>query len=293
MKSRLVWLILLLPVLLLLVVLAGPFFYLSSSRDFEQLVIPADGYEIVGYLSEGTSRDGPWLVFGHGNRSAGQAHELYQRLLQNVRPEVTILAIDFRGFGQSSAEGLATADRVWDRSDDLAAAVAYLKATYQATDKQIILSGHSLGAAQALKAAQQTPYRLVIPIGLGDYDTILANDEEIRSYSEKLSDATRATIDPEVIRREGEQLRPAGLFSPCPATPVILVFGARDDGYSVLYSQHKVPDSCQPPISWRTVPLADHMYGTEGGRLPGPVQRYYAAISLSLLTYTINQLLAE
>jgi pimeloyl-ACP methyl ester carboxylesterase len=293
MRSRPVWLILLLAALLILVVLAGPFLYLSGSRDFEQLVIPADGYELVGYLSQGTSPNGPWFVFAHGNRASGQAHPLYQRFLRNLQPEATILAIDLRGFGKSSAEGLATADRVWDRSGDFEAAVAYLKTAYQAGDERIILSGHSLGAAQALKAAQQTPYRLVIPIGLGDYDTILINEEEIRSYSDKLAEVTGAAIDPAVVRREGDLLRPAGLFSPCPLTPVVLVFGDRDDGNSVLYSQHKVPDSCEPPIRWRTVPLADHMYGTEGSRLPGPIQRYYAEISMSMLTRTVNQLLAE
>jgi pimeloyl-ACP methyl ester carboxylesterase len=289
MRSRPIWLILFLAVLLLLVVLAGPFLYLSGSRNFEQLVIPADGYEIVGYLSEGTSPDGPWFVFAHGNRAIGQAHPLYQRFLRNLQPEATILAIDMRGFGQSSAEGLATADRVWDRSGDFEAAVAYLKATYQATDDRIILSGHSLGAAQALKAAQHTPYRLVIPIGLGDYDTILVNEEEIRSYSEKLSATTGVTIEPEIIRREGEQLRPAGIFSPCPATPVILVFGTRE----ATLSDHKLPDHCQLPILWQTVPLADHMYGTEGGRLPSLVQKYYAVISISLLTHAVNKLLVE
>ena len=71
MRSRPVWFILILAVLLLLVVLAAPFLYLSGSRDFEQLVIPADGYEIVGYLSEGTNPDGPWFVFAHGNRAIG------------------------------------------------------------------------------------------------------------------------------------------------------------------------------------------------------------------------------
>jgi pimeloyl-ACP methyl ester carboxylesterase len=116
----------------------------------------------------GGSPDGPWIIFAHGNRREGQAHPLYQRLTGNIRAEATVLALDLRGFGQSSADGLETAAAVWDRSGDIEAAVVYLKSHYQATDEQIILMGHSLGAAQALKAAQRRPYRLAIPIGLGE-----------------------------------------------------------------------------------------------------------------------------
>jgi hypothetical protein len=262
-------------------------------RSFEQVLIPADGYEIVGYLSMGTDLDGSWVIFGHGNRQSGQNHELYQSLLHNLHREATVLAIDFRGFGRSSAEGLELADNIWDRSSDFDAAITYLKSTYHITDSQIVLMGHSLGAAQSLRASQGKRFRLVIPIGLGDYDTVLASDESMRRYGEKFLSNTGVFLEPEMVLREGRLLVPSSLFFPCPETPVVLLFGARDDRNSVMYTAGKVPADCEPPIRWSKIPLADHMYGTERGDLPPLVQRLYSTIVMSFLTWRVNQLLAE
>jgi hypothetical protein len=282
-----------LSVIIIAIVLLVPFIYLSSSRNFTRVEISADRYNIVGYLSEGTSPNGLWVIFGHGNRQEGQDHKLYQKFLHNLRPDVSILAVDFRGFGQSSAEGLEVADSIWDRSGDFNAAIAYLRTTYHTSNDQIILIGHSLGAAQALKAAQRVHYRLVIPIGLGDYDVVLASRESIREYSEKLSNNFGVNINPEVIIREGEEMRPLSLFSPCPITPVVLVFGAQDDKNSLLYSKYKVPDHCNPPILWRIIPFADHMYGTEKRGYPKLITEYYSTVTMSFLIRTINQLSTE
>jgi hypothetical protein len=291
MKLMRYWYVVILVMLLLLALFLAPLVYMSNTRVFEQVDITADGYELTGFLSEGSSAKGPWVVFGHGNRQEGQNHILYQRLLNNLRSEVTILAIDFRGFGQSSSEGLELSDSIWNRSGDFDAAITHLKRTYQVTDDQIVLIGHSLGAAQALKAAQYIQYRLAIPIGLGDYDVVLANHDTINEYARKLSQNTGVMIGPAVLWNEGEEMRPVSLFTPCPKTPVTLVFGRWDDKNSLLYSKNKVPDNCEPSISWRIIPLADHMYGTERENLPRVVTVYYSVVVTSLLTQTINQLL--
>lgn len=293
MKRIRFWHLLVFGVLVLLVIVLLPFLYMSGSRLFEQVTIPADGYEIAGYFSPGTNSNGPWVIFGHGNRQEGQDHVLYQSLLRNVRSEAAVLAIDFRGFGQSSAEGLERADNIWDRSGDFDAAVSYLQANYQVPDDQIVLMGHSLGAAQALRAAHDRQYRRVIPIGLGDYDRVLSNPDQMRDYSEKFASNTGVALEPEVMLREGQKFVPASLFTPCPETPVTLVFGEHDDSNSVLYSAEKVPTQCDPPIRWYIIAQADHMYGTEGRDYPEVIQKLYSTTTLSLLTWRVNRLLDE
>jgi len=280
----------------LLLILGGvtlQFVYLSKARSFEEVRIPAEGYEIAGYLSPGTSPGGPWVVFGHGNRREGQASELYRRLTNNLSREASVLAIDFRGFGQSSSNGLASADKILDRSGDFDAAVAYLKENFGATNEDIILMGHSLGAAQALKAAHDEHYRLAVPIGLGNYEVVVGSQQGIRSYGEKFRSNTGVTVAPEVVLRESEQFTPLSLFSPCPETPVALVFGAYEHAEALLHQPAKIPEDCAASIQWIVIPFADHMYGTEKDGLPKPLQRLYVTFSLSLLTWQINQLLRQ
>jgi hypothetical protein len=52
--------------LLAAVGLAVPFIYLSHSRIYTKVSIPANGYELSGYLSEGDKGDRRWIIFGLG-----------------------------------------------------------------------------------------------------------------------------------------------------------------------------------------------------------------------------------
>jgi alpha/beta superfamily hydrolase len=274
-------------------IIAVPIIYMSGVRSFEEVSIPAEGYEIQGYLSKGSKPDGPWVVLTHGNRKSGQAHTLYQRLMHNLTDDVSILAIDFRGFGRSSAEGMLFADRILDRSGDIEAGVAYLKQTYGVEDQQIVLVGHSLGSLQILKAVKGHRYRLLVPIGPANFEVFLTDQERMEDYMTKFERNTGVRLAPDVMVQEGSQLTPQALFSPCPETPVALIVGAYDHGDTLLDHRQEVPEDCQGTIHWITIPLSDHMYGTEDFNLPRPLRTMSSTLSLSLLTWRLNQLVTD
>src|SRR5690606_21904853 len=114
----------------------------------------------------------------------GQAHELYQRILKNLPDDATVLAIDFRGFGRSSSESISASDKLFDRSIDIDAAVAYLMQNHGAQRHQVILIGHSLGALQVLKAAHDQDYNAAIALGPGNFDLFL-EENALSNYLHK------------------------------------------------------------------------------------------------------------
>ena len=63
-------------ILIVISLLILPASYLSSQRSFDKVSIQGEGYQINGYLSQGTEADGKWVVLVHGNRQSGQEHEL-------------------------------------------------------------------------------------------------------------------------------------------------------------------------------------------------------------------------
>jgi pimeloyl-ACP methyl ester carboxylesterase len=67
--------------------------------------------------------------------------------------EYSVLAIDLRGFGGSSGDGIEQAPNTIDRSEDLLTIENYLINNYDVQDDQLILIGHSFGAAQVMKDA--------------------------------------------------------------------------------------------------------------------------------------------
>jgi pimeloyl-ACP methyl ester carboxylesterase len=276
---------------LVLAAIAAPLAYLSDTRSFEEISIPADGYQIKGYFSLGTDPDGTWLIFTHGNRKAGQAHTLYQRLLNNLAAEISILAIDFRGYGQSSNEGLASADEILVRSGDIDAAVEYLKRTYDVRDDQIVLMGHSLGSLQVLKAAQGLTYRLVVAIGPGDFERFITSDRQMQDYIAKFRRNTGVELTPDDMVREGSQLTPQALLSSCPESPITIVFGDFETNESLYRQYQQIPVGCIQSIKFITIPFSNHMYWTEGGSLPRPVRYFQSTIALSLLVRNLNHIL--
>jgi hypothetical protein len=54
----------------------------------------------------------------------------------------------------------------------------------------------ALGASRVLNAAGERPYRLVIPIGFGDY-SIMQDDQEHAQYVEKFEATTGIEVPPE------------------------------------------------------------------------------------------------
>lgn len=285
------WKLVTLGLFLMLAVVSIPFIYTSGSRTFREVSIPAEGYHIAGNISEGTDPAGTWIVFTHGNRKSGQAHRLYQNIINNLDDDLSILAIDFRGFGASSAEGLVTADHVLDRTDDIKAATAYLESSYGISRQNITLIGHSLGALQVLKAGQDNQYGAIIAMGPANFEVFLDNGIRMQRYIQKFEGNTGVEMTGETMLREGSTLTPPSLFSPCPLSPVTLVFGARDHGDIMLHDRPMIDALCPSNIKWLVIPLADHMYGTEIVGFPNPVPTLYSTFLQSLLKWQLNRLL--
>lgn len=284
-------------IVLLFILVVGavivPQFYLSNQRSFQEVTIPGDGYKINGYLSEGVDPQGKWIILVHGNRKIGQDHELYRVIRNNLPMEYSVLAIDLRGFGGSSGDGIKQAPNTIDRSEDLLTVENYLVNTYDIQEDQLILIGHSFGAAQVMKDAQNHNHLLVIPIGLGDWDGLIENPSAVQSYIRKFQSNTGAVLEPDVLLDEGKEFTTKALFNDCPNSPVWMVYASQDDGIQ----RHKIPyqtlhQLCQSQINWSEIALSDHTFGTEFARLPEPLKGIYSRFSLSLLLYRLNGILS-
>jgi pimeloyl-ACP methyl ester carboxylesterase len=228
----------------------------------------------------------------HGNRREGQSHELYQQIRNNLSEEFSVLAIDFYGFGESSIEGLRQANYSLDRRDDIETAVEYLKGNFGVSEDQIVLVGHSMGATEVMRAALDLNYRLAIPIGLGDWDSLLADPKQVIQYTQKILRNTGVRIEPERVYEDGKLFTANALFLGCPETPVWLVFASRDDGREPLSpSYHEAHNRCGQDLQWSVIPFSNHMYGTEGSRFPKILTSIVPRINLSFLMMRLNNIL--
>jgi hypothetical protein len=93
--------------------------------------------------------DAPVLLFLHGTRWDVRASAKRMRQLHALG--FSVLGVDYRGFGRSSA-ALPSEDRV---AEDARAAWAWLARTHPQARRYVY--GHSLGAAVAVRLAQEVP----------------------------------------------------------------------------------------------------------------------------------------
>lgn len=275
------------------IALTFPFAYLSQTRHLEKITIPASNYQITGYISPGSVPDNPWAIFIHGNRKVGQSHILYQKIANNISPEINLLALDLRGFGESIAYEPQTEGPVLDRTGDIEAARSYLIEKYSIEDETIILIGHSLGAVQVLKAAKLHPYRHVFSIGPGDFESFLDDPDKMRGYIEKFNSNSNLELTEERMSEEGRELAAQSLFSSCPLSPTVLIFGAFEDKAVTRTYQQSIRPECPERLEWVTIPISDHMYGTEISKLIIPFRSVYSNLSISLLVWKLNRRLIE
>lgn len=292
--KRITWIIIICGSILLLLVVGLPYLYLMGERSYQEVTIPAEGYELNGYLDNGTDPDGAWIILVHGNRKDGQSHELYRQIRNQLSERISMLALDLRGFGGSSSEGMEHSENILNRIVDIDAAVKYLKDNYGVDDNQIILIGHSLGASHVMKAAIDQQYRTSIPIGLGDWDRVLADPDMIEAYKRKFFNNTGVRIDTEEVMSEGIEFSSEYLFSDCPETPVQLVFAGRDEGREELSTYYREAyDRCGEDIQWNVIPLSNHMYGTESTRFPKVLSDIASRIYLSMLMFRLNNIITN
>jgi len=270
-----------------------PIYFVADQRTFETVTISGNGYQIKGYVSEGSDPEGKWIILVHGNRKTGQDHELYRVIRNNLTLEYSVLAIDLRGFGGSTGNGINQMPMTIDRSDDLLAAENFLKRNYNTQENQIVLIGHSFGAAQVLGDAQNHSHSLVIPIGLGDWGGMISNPSKITEYIRKFERNTGISLEPGILIEDGKQLSSQILFSKCPLSPVWFIFASHDDAREIHYSSFKsLEEQCQSRLKWSEIARSDHTYGTERERFPEPINFLYSRFSLSLLMWRINQILS-
>jgi alpha/beta superfamily hydrolase len=271
-----------------------PLRYLSSQRSYREVTISGDGYQMSGYLSEGTGPKDYWVILVHGNRKNGQDHELYRVIKDNLPEELSVLAIDLRGFGDSSGEGNSQVPNTIDRSEDLHAAENYLANNYGVQEDQIVLMGHSFGAAQVMKDALDHEHLLVMPIGLGDWDSLLDDPAAVQSYIRKFYTNTGASLQTEDVLVEGKDFTTNSIFADCPTSPVLMIYASGDDGIQKYRKPYQeLHERCESKINWTEIPLSDHFYGTEFTRMPEVLRRIYSRISLSLLMYRMNGILSQ
>ena len=279
-------------IVVILALILIPRFYLTDSRLFEDVSLTRDGFQIHALVSEGEDPGGKWIILVHGNRGSGQDHPLYKTIRENLSPEYSILAVDLRGFGGSVGEGINQLPASIDRTEDLMFVSEYLIENYSIDDDQIILIGHSFGAAQVFKAEQGSNFLMVIPIGLGDWDALLASDAGISSYLQKFEANTGIQVSESEMLATAEQFTVSSLFGECPASPVWLVYASQDDAIPRHKEAYEsLSEECNGLINWVQVPISDHMYGTETFKLPDPIRGIYSKISLSLLKYRLDQVL--
>lgn len=270
-----------------LAIVVGVAYLLQSSRDFHDVVIDAPGYSINGEVSRGSDAGGWWVIFVHGNRKVGIAHPLYQAILQNLDKSVSVVGIDMRGYGASSAEGMAEAERILDRGEDIAAATAWINMEFGIDEKQIILIGHSLGALQVLNAARNANYGGVISIGPGAFERYIDNPKARLAYMEKFKRNTGVSLSSESLIKDAKSLMLPGIFSPCPSGKIVIFHGAWEE--NMLNSRRdKIPAFCDANIDWLSIPFSDHTYGTES-RLIQPIGLLHSILARSLLLRQLNR----
>lgn len=259
----------------------------APPREYRTVSIPTEGYALAGLLSSGADPGGPWVILVHGNRPEGQAHPLYEALRQGLRPEATVLALDLRGFGASAAGEPEEDAPLLDRRGDIEAAAAYLQ-TLGASEAGIVLVGHSLGSLQVLKAGQTGNYGLVIALGPAEFSSFLATADRRTDYALKFQRASGLPLTAARLAEEGKAFTPAGLFAPCPRSPILLVFGQFDLQESLEEDRPFVESACGDQVRWETVPLADHMYHTEPNRLPGLLRQWVGRWTRRALLDLVN-----
>ena len=109
----------------ILLLILVPALSLRGTREFAPVTIPAGDYSLQGYLSKGSDPEGPYVIFFHGNRPEGEAHPLYQHILQMFPPEMTVLGVDVLGYGQSKVDPTVDPEMILVFEDQWRAAANY------------------------------------------------------------------------------------------------------------------------------------------------------------------------
>jgi hypothetical protein len=237
------------------------YIYKSNQRNFDIVKIHCDNYNIYGRQSIGSDQE-KWIIFVHGNRKDGNEHPLYTEIIKTFDTNYSILAIDLYGFGLSIAEHESSNHYTWNRMNDIVCAMDYIFDEFQVPSDQLYLIGHSLGAAQVLLASQYFNVKLVIPIGLGNYEPMLANHDSRNSYLNKIQRNTAIQVNEKKFFQDYEQMKFNNLEYLCMEN-IFFIFAQNETDHVNSFFQKLISFSNKCEYSFYIVPHADHMFGYE------------------------------
>lgn len=112
-----------------------------------------DGAKITGWIVPAADSDAPWLLYLHGNAGNISTSALPQFYKRWHALSLNILAIDYRGYGESES-------RAPDEQGiyaDARAAYDWLHTVRAVPPDKIVIYGHSLGAGVATELALHVP----------------------------------------------------------------------------------------------------------------------------------------
>ena len=144
------------------------------------------------YLSAANrSRPSPGLIVGHGAGSSRKRHDDFCR--EACRQGFVVLALDFRGHGDSSGSGDGPLE------EDIFAAADLLRAHPAVDGQRLCYRGSSMGGFYGLKAAPQAGFVAIALLCPASEDTILrALDDIEREYADVERRYQGSAIGPDV-----------------------------------------------------------------------------------------------
>lgn len=132
--------------------------HLDTSPDqfgivYGKVQIPStDGVRLVGWLIPSADTSTLWVLYLHGNAGNIAKRGYVEHYSQLHKLGLNILAVDYRGYGESS--GNPTEQGLYD---DARAGYEYLRSMQHVPAVRIIVYGYSLGSAVAVDLVSKVP----------------------------------------------------------------------------------------------------------------------------------------
>jgi dienelactone hydrolase len=224
------------------------------------------GVQIVGDLYVPEKTPAPAVLALH-QWDAGR--DTYKDFAKTMRAAgFVVLAIDGRGFGESTEGADGKVAPGWDTSEDIAAAVDYLKEQPSVDAQRIGLVGASYGASNALIFAAGDPEDIrsvaLLSVGLNYHDS-LPTEPAIKKYGDRPMLMVAARDDAESAAAT-EKLA-AAAKSPKYKTQI---YPAGGHGTALLAPSVGGTDLVKAFfVKTLTGPIAEPAAGTGGGEEPG------------------------
>jgi pimeloyl-ACP methyl ester carboxylesterase len=223
-----------------------------------------------------SSHASPTLLLLHGTSIYGRKLPLIQILAKEFQSlGYVVLAIDFRGYGESDDPDSLTCPDDFNFAQDICSAIDYLLENVPVDPSQIYILGHSFGAGSALSAQENdTRIRKLILFGpprrlserfldadAKDRNFILLRMKRDMQLSYDLDfDIWRKVVQKRNIENYIEN------FSQADHIPLFLIDSEDEDPRDLEFLE-RIYQKLSPPVNYWTVPKTNHYLNT--GRLLG------------------------